>query len=88
MINLRHAHIIGVTSNFIYNGDEVVIVYESIEITDLHSCYEVLVALNSSISSYRALGCAVDLCLKISTNYKLVIFYVVALNPSQNLPYL
>ncbi|KAJ3078759.1 Ubiquitin carboxyl-terminal hydrolase 22 [Quaeritorhiza haematococci] len=50
--------------------------------------YKVVVAVNNSPASFKALDQAVSLCQNLACPYKLFIIYVVALNPPQTLPYI
>lgn len=52
--------------------------------------YKVIVPLNDSIEAWNALEYAIQLCQSISPSrgYKLLLCYIVALNPPNSLPYL
>ncbi|KAI9007355.1 hypothetical protein BC832DRAFT_449676 [Gaertneriomyces semiglobifer] len=50
--------------------------------------YKVMVAVNNTPQSYKALDTAVNLCKKLKVEYKLYIVYFVALNPKQSIPYI
>ncbi len=49
---------------------------------------QILVALNDSPASFRALDAAVKHVLSLKSKYNLYLIHFVALNPPQNLPYL
>jgi hypothetical protein len=48
----------------------------------------VIVAINQSPVSYKALDFAAELCRKRTDRYQLIPVYVVALNPPQSLPFM
>jgi len=51
--------------------------------------YKIMVALNDTIESWDAVDAAIQLCTHFAPDaYRLLLVYVVALNPVQSLPYL
>ncbi|KAI8924159.1 hypothetical protein BC831DRAFT_467088 [Entophlyctis helioformis] len=48
--------------------------------------YTVVVAFNNTLPAQEAVLHAAELCLRLNANYRLLIVYVVALNPRQTLP--